>query len=89
MQQLALLAAAQDHPAGAGRFAIVAPASLGFGPGRHYQAYRERDPRSTQGVGVFRTLAEALSFLGTETLETWSPPNWVRHRPGRPGGLCV
>jgi hypothetical protein len=64
MQELASLAAARDLPAGAGKFAIVAPDPLAFGLGRAYQAYRELDPRSTKQVGVFRTLGEALVFLG-------------------------
>ena len=80
IRQLASEAAAQDHPESAGKFAIVAPSSLAFGLGREYQTYRELDLRSKKQVGVFRTLAEALSFLGIETLEGPEPrriPPWT------------
>jgi hypothetical protein len=69
IQQLASEAAAHDPPGRAPRFAIVAPSPLAFGLGRQYQIYRELDSRSTKQVGVFRTLPEALSFLGIETSE--------------------
>jgi hypothetical protein len=68
IQQLAELAAAHDPAASAARLAIVAPNSLAFGLGREYQIYRGLDSRSRKEVGVFRILAEALSFLGIETL---------------------
>jgi hypothetical protein len=67
--QLASLAAAQDLPGYAGKFAIIAPGSLAFGLGREYQTYRELDERSRKQVGVFRTRAEALAYLGIDTLE--------------------
>lgn len=69
LHQLATEAAAMDQPGTASKLAIVAPERLAFGLGRMYQAYRELDPRSTKQVGVFRTLIEAMSFLGIETLE--------------------
>ena len=69
LQQLAALAAAQDPPAGPGKLAIAAPSSLAFGLVREYQAYRELNVHSKKQVGVFHTLAEALSFLGIDTLE--------------------
>jgi hypothetical protein len=69
MKQLASEAAAQDPPTSAGKFAIVAPNPLAFGLGRAYQTYRELDPRSKKQVRVFRTMAEALSFLGIQSLE--------------------
>ena len=69
MRQLASEAAAQDHPGSAPRFAIVAPSPLAYGLGREYQVYRGLDSRSKKQVGVFRTLSEALSFLGIQTLE--------------------
>jgi hypothetical protein len=83
MQQLAGVAAVQDSPASAAKFAIVAPGSLAFGLGRQYQVYREIDLRGTKQVGVFRTLAEALSFLGIETLE---PPPVAEIRTVSVGG---
>jgi hypothetical protein len=69
MQQLAGEAAAQDAPTGAGKFAIVAPSALAFGLARQYQTYRELDVRTKKQVGVFRTRAEALAFLGIESLD--------------------
>jgi hypothetical protein len=73
IEQLAGVAAAQDNPTSAGKFAIVAPGSLAFGLGREYQIYRELDLRSKKQVGVFRTLVEALSFLGIDSLENLEP----------------
>lgn len=73
LQQLASEAAAMDHPASAVKLAIVAPASLAFGLARAYQSHRELDARSRKQVEVFRTLAEALAFLGIETLESPEP----------------
>jgi hypothetical protein len=46
------------------RFAIVAPTDVAFGLGRMFQTYRELDRRSNKEVGVFRTMEEALAFLG-------------------------
>src|SRR5436190_1888662 len=68
IQVLASKAAAQDHPAMETKLAIVAPSEIAFGLGREFQAYRELDQRSKKQVGVFHTLAEALSFLGIEIL---------------------
>jgi len=50
-----------DGPA---KLAIVAADDLLFGLGRMYQAYREMKPGSRKEVGVFRTMAEALAWLG-------------------------
>jgi hypothetical protein len=62
-RQLAALSASMD----AGRpskLAIVAAQDLAYGLGRMYQVYRDLQKASTKEVGVFRTLAEALAFLG-------------------------
>jgi hypothetical protein len=67
--QLACLAASQDSPAGAGKFAIVAPGSFAYGLGREYQIYRELNAQSKKQVGVFRTMAEALQFLGIDSVD--------------------
>ncbi|HEX5042148.1 MAG TPA: hypothetical protein VFV75_04530 [Candidatus Polarisedimenticolaceae bacterium] len=49
------------------RMAIVAPSDLAFGLGRMYQAYRAMKGQGVpRQVGVFRTMAEALEFLGIE-----------------------
>jgi hypothetical protein len=66
MRKMALEAAAQDDPAGAGKLAIVAPDLLSFGLGREYQTYRKLQSGGHKPVGVFRTLAEALAFLGID-----------------------
>jgi hypothetical protein len=78
IQQLAGVAAAQDPPTSAGKFAIVAPGPLAFGLAREYKTYRELDARTKKQVEVFRSIAEALSFLGIETLEGPGLP----HRSG-------
>jgi hypothetical protein len=57
---------ASDTPS---KFAIVAEADLHFGLGRMYQYVRELNPRSTKSVGVFRTRAEALDWLGRDARE--------------------
>ena len=64
MRELANLSAGMDARSSASRFAIVAPTGEAFGLGRMYQTYRSMDVRSTKEVGVFRSLEEALEFLG-------------------------
>jgi hypothetical protein len=49
--------------------AIVAPEDFAFGLGRMYEAYRGFEPAGKKEVGVFRTLREALEFLGLENLD--------------------
>jgi hypothetical protein len=66
VQALAALSAGMDPKAPPSRFAIVAPRDFEFGLGRMYGAHRELDPRSTKQVGVFRSRAEALAWLGLE-----------------------
>jgi hypothetical protein len=73
MQRVAAEAAARDDPASAAKLAIVAPSLLAFGLAREYQSYREAQIQSRKQVGVFRTLAEALSFLGIDSLEHGEP----------------
>lgn len=68
---LAHLSARMDASAGMrrrpARMAIVAPTDLAFGLGRMYQAYRAmKSDGVARHVGVFRTMAEALEFLGIE-----------------------
>jgi hypothetical protein len=64
VRKLADLAVESDVPAAAARLAIVAPDDFAFGLGRMYAAYRETNPRSTKQVGVFRSRADALEWLG-------------------------
>lgn len=45
------------------KLAIIAPGDLFFGLARMYEAYRETAPHSTRKVGVFRTRAEAETWL--------------------------
>ena len=65
-RELAARAAARDLPSGGEKFAIVAPSDLAFGLGRLYQTYRSLNKKSTKRVEVFRTMKEALAFLGVE-----------------------
>jgi hypothetical protein len=73
MRQLAAEAAQQDDPTQSAKFAIVAPTSLGFGLSREYQSYRELQAQNSKQVRVFRTLAEALVFLGIDGPECLEP----------------
>ena len=66
VEDLARLAARMDTGSSGARVAIVAPSDIAYGLGRMYQRLRELQVRSTRQVGVFRTLAEALQFLGIE-----------------------
>lgn len=62
---LADVSAQMDAPT-ASRFAIVAPTDLAYGLGRMYQAFRQTNERSTKDVAVFRSLSEALHWLGRD-----------------------
>ena len=67
IQQLAELAASMDAGSPrATKMAIVAPQDLVFGLGRMFDAYRSADRRSSKEVRVFRTIAEAMAFLGVD-----------------------
>ncbi|HEX7077218.1 MAG TPA: hypothetical protein VF363_02220 [Candidatus Eisenbacteria bacterium] len=68
LRALAAESASTDPEGIPTKFAIVAGEELAFGLGRMYQAYRALDPRSTKRIEVFRTLPEALAFLGVESL---------------------
>jgi hypothetical protein len=67
-QMLATESASADAAEIPTKFAIVAGEAFAFGLGRMYQAYRELEPRSTKEVKVFRTLPDALAYLGIEGL---------------------
>ena len=64
VRDLAKLSASMDAEKSGSKFAIVAPSDLAFGLGRMYEMYRDLQSQSTKQVGVFRTLQEALEFLG-------------------------
>ncbi|HEV8480721.1 MAG TPA: hypothetical protein VGR66_07985 [Candidatus Eisenbacteria bacterium] len=68
LQELADVSAGSDPPTMSPRLAIVAPDHLAFTLGRMYGAYREMHPLNTKQVEVFRTLAEALRFMGVDEL---------------------
>jgi hypothetical protein len=57
-------AAANDARIAPSRLAIVAKEDLFFGLGRVYQAYRELAGNGHKQIGVFRTMAEAMAWLG-------------------------
>jgi hypothetical protein len=63
---LAAAAAVLDEVRRSSKHAIVAPDDLAFGLGRMFQTRRELEPGSTTQVGVFRTMGEALAFLGVD-----------------------
>ena len=65
MRELAGYAAGMDDPNLRTRFAIVATTAFAYGLARMYATYRALDPRSTRAVSVFRTVDEALSWLGS------------------------
>jgi hypothetical protein len=66
---LATESAEADVPERPTKFAIVAGEELAFGLARMYQVYRGLERKSTKQVEVFRTLPEALVFLGVESIE--------------------
>jgi hypothetical protein len=66
IRRLVELSASMDPPDSHARFAIAAPNKLMFGLGRMYEAYRELEPKSTKVVRVFKTVREAMDFLGLE-----------------------
>jgi len=68
LRELAEVAAGLDPPTMSPRLAIVAPDHIAYTLGRMYGAVREMHPLNTKQVEVFRTIEEALHFLGIEKL---------------------
>jgi hypothetical protein len=64
--QLARISAEMDDPRRRSKFAVVAPQDLAYGLGRMYQTHRNLESHSTKEVRVFRTLSEALEYLGVK-----------------------
>jgi len=64
VRALAATAAAMDGGAPRSRLAIVASTDFMYGLGRMFQTHRQLDANSTKDVGIFRTMEEALTFLG-------------------------
>jgi hypothetical protein len=77
VRELAGLSAHMDARTPASKLAIVAPDDLAYGLGRMYEVYRGLEPESTKQVSVFRSMADALAFLGLadEQRERSEPPN--------------
>jgi hypothetical protein len=67
VRDLAQLSAEMDRGA-ASKFAIVAPQEVAFGLARMYEALRKMNPKSKKQVEAFRTLPEALAWLGISEL---------------------
>jgi hypothetical protein len=67
VKELAVLSAGMDPVGGSSRFAIVAPQDIAYGLGRMYEQFRELDRRSTKEVSVFRTVSEAMEYLGVQS----------------------
>ncbi len=63
---LADLSASMDETTIATKFAIVAPENLLFGLGRMYETYRSLNPKSTKEVCVFRSMHDAMEWLGNK-----------------------
>ena len=70
VRELAQLSASMDADAPPSRFAIVAPKDFAFALGRLYEAHRSLDARSRKTVNVFRTVEEALAWLGSNPAAT-------------------
>ena len=68
IRKLAQLSVSMDPPDTPSRFAIAAAKEIIFGLGRMYEAYRSLQPGSTKTVTVFKTLPEAMEFLGLKEL---------------------
>ena len=66
MKELVRLSAGVDLPKQPSKFAIVAKDRLAYDLAQFFKVYRELDPRSTKTVSVFRSLSEALDWLGIE-----------------------
>jgi len=69
IRELAQLSAAMDALSPS-RLAIVAPNDLPFALGRMYETHRGLDKRSTKTVNVFRSVEDALAWLGSERSAT-------------------
>jgi hypothetical protein len=64
IKDLAALAASMDSRSTRTKFAIVATDDFAFGLGRMYEAHRTLNGRSTREVAVFRTMGDALVWIG-------------------------
>jgi hypothetical protein len=74
VEVLASLSASMDDPDQKSKSAVVAPSDLAFGLGRMFEMRRSMSEKSTKEVRVFRTLPEALEFLGLKDIEIYGNP---------------
>jgi len=68
VQDLAQRGASLDVHGPVARLAIVAPSDGAFGMARMFMTWRSLDDRNTKELGVFRSLSDALAFLGLDRL---------------------
>lgn len=61
---MAKTAAVDDTVIGPAKLAIIVAGDLFFGLGRMYQAYRESAVNSRKRVSVFRTVNDAMTWIG-------------------------
>ena len=57
-------AASMDDVVGQSKLAIVAQGDLDYGLARMFQSFREMNPNSKKVISVFRSLKDALEYLG-------------------------
>ncbi len=69
LQRFSEFAASMDEFVGDSKLAIVAKGDLDFGLARMFQAFRELNPKSRKKVQVFRSLGDALAYLGVNEAE--------------------
>ena len=67
VRELAALAVGMDGAATTTRLAILAPGDIAYGLARMYQSHRELHPGSRKDIEVFRSIEEALAYLGLES----------------------
>lgn len=69
IRELAELASAMDRPGVKSRLAIVAPHDLTYGFARMFETYRGMGQGGEKTVSVFRSMQEALDWLGTHSAD--------------------
>jgi hypothetical protein len=65
IRELARLSASMDEMHFPSKLAIVAPEDLAFALGRMYETLRGFDKQSTKTVRAFRSVGDALAWLGS------------------------
>ena len=64
VHHLAAASARMDAPPYPSKLAIVAAGNAQYGMARMYQTYRELETKGTKLINVFRTMDEAVAWLG-------------------------